>query len=154
MTISHHKLLTREGRVLENGWTHPSFMTIEVQVFTRSVIRKATIVILKTIWHKLSSIVYLQQAGWQCKYYITLFKSITMLCGTYNILQNIPHISMKSKQTYRGAIQIIVLATWKTWWKVCGVSDLNVKIRIMIKKTYCRSQLLSIPMASVYVFTF
>ena len=30
--IFHHKLLTREGRVLANGWTHPSSMTIFVQL--------------------------------------------------------------------------------------------------------------------------
>ena len=28
MTIFHHKLRTREGRVLTNGWTHLSSMTI------------------------------------------------------------------------------------------------------------------------------
>ena len=42
MTIFHHKLLTREGRVLANGWTHPSSMTIFVHLFIRSVIRKVT----------------------------------------------------------------------------------------------------------------
>ena len=30
MTTFHHKLLTIEGRVLANGWTHPSSMTIFV----------------------------------------------------------------------------------------------------------------------------
>ena len=28
MTICHHKLIIGEGRVLANGWTHPSSMTI------------------------------------------------------------------------------------------------------------------------------
>ena len=42
MTIFHHKLLTIEGRVLVNGWTHPPLiMTIIVQSFLRSVLRKS-----------------------------------------------------------------------------------------------------------------
>jgi hypothetical protein len=44
ITIFHHKLLTREGRVLANGWTHPSSITIFVHVFVRSVIQKVIIV--------------------------------------------------------------------------------------------------------------
>ena len=42
MTMFYHKLLTREGRVLANGWTHPSSMTIFVHLFIRSVILKVT----------------------------------------------------------------------------------------------------------------
>ena len=30
MTIFHHKLLTREGRVLANGWPHPPSMIVFV----------------------------------------------------------------------------------------------------------------------------
>ena len=48
MTIFHHKLLTIEGRILANGSTHPSSMTVFVHLFIRIVIRKATIVILNT----------------------------------------------------------------------------------------------------------
>ena len=44
MTIFHLKLLTRESRVLANGWTPPSSMTIFVKLFIRSVIQKLTIV--------------------------------------------------------------------------------------------------------------
>ena len=33
MTIFHHKSVTSEGRVLANGWTHPSSMTIFVHLF-------------------------------------------------------------------------------------------------------------------------
>ena len=43
--IFHHKLLTREGQVSANGWTHPPTMTILVHSFIRSVIQKVTIVI-------------------------------------------------------------------------------------------------------------
>ena len=49
MTIFHHRLPTREGRVLTNGWTHPPSpiyppsTTICVYEFKRSVIRKVTI---------------------------------------------------------------------------------------------------------------
>ena len=35
VTIFHCKLLTREGRVLSNGWTYPSSMTIFVHLFIR-----------------------------------------------------------------------------------------------------------------------
>ena len=42
MTIFHHKLLTREGRVTANGWTHPSSMTVFVHLFIRNVIQKVT----------------------------------------------------------------------------------------------------------------
>ena len=35
MTIFHHKLLTRKGRVLADGWTHPSSMIIFVHLFIR-----------------------------------------------------------------------------------------------------------------------
>ena len=41
MTIFYHKLLTREGRVLAKGWTHPSSMTIFVYLFLRCVISKS-----------------------------------------------------------------------------------------------------------------
>ena len=45
VTIFHHKLLTRGGRVLANGWTHPSSMTMfVVYLYIRSVIQKVTIV--------------------------------------------------------------------------------------------------------------
>ena len=43
MTIVHHKLLTRERRVLANGWTHPSSMTIFVHIFIKNVIREVTV---------------------------------------------------------------------------------------------------------------
>ena len=33
--------------------------------------------------------------GWTSKHYLTLFTSITMLRGTHNIMQSIPHISHK-----------------------------------------------------------
>ena len=33
IAIFHHKLLTREGMVWANGWTHPSSMTIFVHLF-------------------------------------------------------------------------------------------------------------------------
>ena len=45
----HNKLLTREGRVLGNGWTRLSSMTIFVHLFMRSVNRKVTILTLNTI---------------------------------------------------------------------------------------------------------
>ena len=51
--IFHHKLLTKEGEVSANGWTHPSPMTIFVHLFISNVIRKVT------IWHYIS---YLEQA--------------------------------------------------------------------------------------------
>ena len=57
MTIFHRKLLTREGRVLANGWTLPSSMTIFVHLFIESVIQKITIVTLNMIWHYLSYLV-------------------------------------------------------------------------------------------------
>jgi hypothetical protein len=47
MTIPHHKLLTREGRAMANGGTHPSSMTVVVRLFIRNVIRKVTTVTLK-----------------------------------------------------------------------------------------------------------
>ena len=44
MTIFHHKLLTREGRVVTNGWTHPSSMTMYLFTYSlRRVIQKVTI---------------------------------------------------------------------------------------------------------------
>ena len=63
MTILHHKMLTREGRVLANGWTHPSSMIVFVHLFIKNRIQKATIVTLNTIWHKISYLVYLKQEG-------------------------------------------------------------------------------------------
>ena len=48
-TLFHHNLVTREGRVLANGWTHPSSMMVFVHLFIRTVIRKVTIVTLNTI---------------------------------------------------------------------------------------------------------
>jgi hypothetical protein len=33
MTIFHDKLLTKESRVLANGWTHPSSMTVFINLF-------------------------------------------------------------------------------------------------------------------------
>ena len=58
MTIFHHKLLTREGRVLANRWTHAASMTIFVNLFIRSVIYKVTIVTINTIWHIIFSVVF------------------------------------------------------------------------------------------------
>ena len=49
VTTFYHKLLTWECRVLANGWTRPPFMTIFVNLFIRSVIRKVTIVTLNII---------------------------------------------------------------------------------------------------------
>ena len=49
MTIFHHELLTREGRVSTDGLTHPSSMTIFIKLFIRSVVQKVTIVTLNTI---------------------------------------------------------------------------------------------------------
>ena len=51
MTMWHHKLLTREGRIWTNGWTKPSSMIIFACLFRRSVIQKVTIVTLNTIRH-------------------------------------------------------------------------------------------------------
>ena len=44
MTTFHQKLLTREGRILANGWTHPSSMTIFDHLFIKIVIWKVSIV--------------------------------------------------------------------------------------------------------------
>ena len=44
MTIFQHKLLTREGRVLADGRTHPPSMTTFVHLFKRSVSRRVTLV--------------------------------------------------------------------------------------------------------------
>jgi hypothetical protein len=44
MEIFHHKLLTREGKILANERTHPSYMTTLVHLFTGSVIQKVIIV--------------------------------------------------------------------------------------------------------------
>ena len=49
LTIFHHKFMTREHRILANGWTHPSSMTIFVNLFIRNVIQKVTIVTLNAI---------------------------------------------------------------------------------------------------------
>ena len=50
MTIFHHKLLTREDRVLTNEWPHPPSTTLFDHIFIKSVIQKVTIVTLNTIW--------------------------------------------------------------------------------------------------------
>ena len=50
MTIFIHKLLTREGMVLANKWTHPSSTTIFVNLFIWSVIQKLTTVTLNTMF--------------------------------------------------------------------------------------------------------
>ena len=50
MTLFHHKLLTREGRVLADGWTHPSSMTVFVHVFIKNVIQKVSVVTLHIIF--------------------------------------------------------------------------------------------------------
>ena len=42
MTIFHHKLLTKDGRLWTNGWTRPSSMTIFVHLFLKSVNQKVT----------------------------------------------------------------------------------------------------------------
>ena len=62
MTIFHHKLLTKEGVILANRWTHPSSLTTFVHLFIRNVIQRVTIVTLNTIWHKTSVVHY-----WLCK---------------------------------------------------------------------------------------
>ena len=49
MTIFHRKFTTREGIVLANEWTHPSFMTVIVYLFIRSVIRKLAISDIKYV---------------------------------------------------------------------------------------------------------
>ena len=56
--IFHHELLTREGRVLANGCTHPSSLTIFVRLFIRTVIQIITIDTLKTIRHSISHSVW------------------------------------------------------------------------------------------------
>ena len=43
MTIFHHKLMRREGRVVTNGWTHPSSMIVYFHLFIISVIHKAIV---------------------------------------------------------------------------------------------------------------
>ena len=67
MTIFHHKLLTREEMVLANGWTHPSSMTIFVNLFTRNFIPKVTILTLNAIWHEVSYLVSyaVHRSHWQ-----------------------------------------------------------------------------------------
>ena len=57
MTIFHHELLTQEGRVSANGWTHPSSMTIFVHLFIRSFIQKIASVTHHTIWHQIPCLV-------------------------------------------------------------------------------------------------
>ena len=42
--------MTREGRLLAKAWTHPSFMTVFVHLFIRSVIQKVTIMTLNIIF--------------------------------------------------------------------------------------------------------
>ena len=50
VTILHHKLLTKEGRILATGWTHPTPMTILIYLlFLRSVVQKVTMVTLNAI---------------------------------------------------------------------------------------------------------
>ena len=64
MTILHHKLLTGEGRVLANGWTHPSSMTISVHLFMTSITRKVAI-----------------------KYHLTLNIKFSVAIGIFSIVQ-------------------------------------------------------------------
>jgi hypothetical protein len=54
--IFHHKLLTKEGRVLTNECTRPSSMTIFVHLFIISVIRTIAIVALNIIISVVSTI--------------------------------------------------------------------------------------------------
>ena len=63
MTIIHHDLLTREGSVLTNGWTHSSSMTVFVHLFMRSVIQKVPIVTFNTIWYYIPYLVYYIPVG-------------------------------------------------------------------------------------------
>jgi hypothetical protein len=82
-TIFHHKLLTREGGVLANGWTHPLPMTIFVHLFIISVIRKVTIVTSNTIF----SVVFLysQSHTIRSAYKISLgHLVVNVLCYLHN----------------------------------------------------------------------
>ena len=65
VTIFHHKLVEKASRIMANGWTHPSSMTIFVYLFIRDVIRKVTIVILNTIWRNIS---YSRRRLWEVKW--------------------------------------------------------------------------------------
>ena len=47
----------------------------------------------------------------QCKH-ITLFRSITMLCGTNNILQNIPHIQIEYGEYFVEYCQSHITLLW------------------------------------------
>ena len=65
VTIFHHKLVEKASRIMANGWTHPSSMTIFVYLFIRDVIREVTIVILNTIWRNIS---YSRRRLWEVKW--------------------------------------------------------------------------------------
>ena len=59
MSIFHHKVADKETRVMANGRTRLSSVTIFVHLFISSVIQKVTIVTLNIILHKISYLAYL-----------------------------------------------------------------------------------------------
>ena len=123
LTIFCHKLLTREGRVLANGWTHSSSMTIFVHLFIRSVTQKVTIVNIE--YHITRNIVssavdspwllHIVSVSAPSKrtptnsfkttiIYHYIIQIQIVFCLTYNILPNIPTLSMNG-----GIFHIILL---------------------------------------------
>ena len=87
MIIVHHKLPTREGRVLTTRWTHPSYMIVFVNLFIRSVIRK--------VCHS------------DIKYHMTLImiSSVVLLVAHIDSLElNLAHVK-----------SLIIKLVWITW---------------------------------------
>ena len=86
MTIFHHTLLTREGRFLANGWTHPSSMTIFVDLFIRSVFRKVTTMTLE--YHMTLNIIFSSVVVFGSGFAAVLSKSSSLVaCESPSILR-------------------------------------------------------------------
>ena len=72
MTIFHHKLLTRGGRVLANGWTHPSY----IKIFARLFIKKCHPKSYHMTLHIIFSIVCYDEVGLCAQNTYTILASI------------------------------------------------------------------------------
>jgi hypothetical protein len=78
------QVVDSKDMVLTNGWTHPSLMTMFIQLFLQSVIWKVTIVTLSTMWHSISYLVYLSD-GSQVNLTIEYMTILKELYKTYVI---------------------------------------------------------------------
>ena len=148
----NHKLMTREGRVYANGWTHLSSLTKFVHLFTRSVIQKITIVRLNIIFSVFilgwKLILYNRQIFSYLVSTVRLYFPWLCIAVSYNIWMTDPETNGWNVEwkpptstkvlSYYSSMKYRVKAGWPIHWytyhKLCNVNPHNVTHSLISRK--------------------